>query len=145
MPNWCANHLIITGPEQDIENLAKEVKGKDSDLDFEMVLPTPRKLLEQGEGWYDWRVANWGTKWEVEARAERITPQQIDYHFDSAWSPPCSIIEALGANFPSLTLSLSYNEPGGCFIGQFDVEAGQVTGDHCREMTQQEAEEIYGF
>lgn len=144
MPNWCSNQLTVTGPEPDLNNLQREVQGKDSDLDFEMILPTPRKLLQQGEGWYDWRIANWGTKWEVEARRERISPQQIDYHFDSAWSPPCSIVEALGANFPSLSFSLSYNEPGCCFIGNFEIKKGRITVNHCREMTQKEMDEIYG-
>lgn len=123
--------------------MTQEVRGSDSPLDFDMILPTPRKLME-GQGWYDWRIANWGTKWEVEAHMD-TTPDGVEYHFESAWSPPCQVIETLGANFPGLTFDLNYNEPGNCFVGRFRVEQGKITFDECREMSQEEMEEICGY
>lgn len=124
--------------------MVREVRASGSDLDFEVILPTPRHLLD-GEGWYDWRVANWGTKWEADGvHREDTSPEQVDYRFSSAWSPPVAIVEALGANFPSLSFHLSYDEPGGGFIGDFQVEEGRVVLDDCRTISEEEYEELYG-
>jgi hypothetical protein len=41
--------------------------------------------------WWDWRVQNWGTKWNIEALDEdRITVKDNTVIFDceTAWSPP---------------------------------------------------------
>jgi hypothetical protein len=69
------------------------------------------------KNWYDWQVANWGTKWDIcEAT---ITPSDDGYSatlgFDTAWSPPIAAYEKL------LDLGFSirayYYEPGMCFAG----------------------------
>lgn len=145
MPNWCSNRLFVSGPSEDVERMRREVRSsKDVVFDLEMILPTPRDLM-QGQGWYDWRVSNWGTKWDVDdAQMERISSNELEYSFESAWSPPSSVIKALGVNFPSLKFSLSYDEPGAGFIGRLEIEGGEVVKEECREMSEEEYNEIYG-
>ncbi len=71
--------------------------------------------------WYSWNVANWGTKWNayelsappgqgspIEALASAhgaSSERQVEYDFDTAWSPPMPIFEALTKRFPTLTFT----------------------------------------
>ena len=73
--------------------------------------------------WYDWAIKNWGTKWDLNAFHDDT---QVDYHedanevtyrFDTAWSPPQLIHEALVEQYPSVHISWHYDEPGMEFSG----------------------------
>jgi hypothetical protein len=54
--------------------------------------------------WYDWRIANWGTKWN--SYHFQIDDDERDgvlsFHFDTAWSFPSPIFEKLARMFPVL-------------------------------------------
>jgi hypothetical protein len=93
--------------------------------------PTPKgeeenaNLLAEKYGasnWYDWRLNNWGTKWDVEAEVDD-DDSLIRISFDSAWSPPQLAVAELAAKFPNLQFRLSYEEPGMGFAG-FDLRQG---------------------
>lgn len=124
--------------------MCAEVNSPEGVFDFEMVLPTPRQLFE-GNGWYNWRVSNWGTKWEADGpTVEQTSPEELTYRFFTAWSPPSPLIETLGMNFPSLCFVLEYDEPGNGFMGRLEVRSGQVALDQCQEMDEDFYEENYG-
>jgi hypothetical protein len=81
-------------------------------------------------GGYDWCIKNWGTKWglyAVELDEDDADPEQerLLYHFQSAWSPPIPVIEAMSKRFPSLTFALDYFEGLGGFMGSCEYEHGQ--------------------
>lgn len=43
-----------------------------------------------GDGWYDWNVRNWGTKWDAcnpGMNNENPADGELMYYFDTAWSP----------------------------------------------------------
>jgi hypothetical protein len=59
------------------------------------------------DNWYDWRSANWGTKWNA-CDPQIEDPRSIEFHFlkitfDTAWSEPEPIFRKLIAAFPRLT------------------------------------------
>lgn len=58
--------------------------------------------------WYGWRIANWGTKWDTYNVTLESDPGQLIYMFDTAWSPPYQVIEALAEKFPALILEHKY-------------------------------------
>ena len=89
MPNWCNNHITITGPNKIIDKIEKIVK-EDGDEAFadsseprgllQLMNPMPaclrdttadgskdKAMIEKTgySDWYSWAVDNWGTKWEV--------------------------------------------------------------------------------
>ena len=75
-----------------------------------------------GNNWYDWNVTNWGTKWDVavvdgekysdtELMEESAT--SLAYRFNTAWSPPLPAIVKLSEQYPTLNISLSYEEETG--------------------------------
>lgn len=85
-------------------------------------------------GGYEWCITHWGTKWnlsDVEEvnRAEYKDELEIQYRFNTAWSPPQPVIHAMGKAFPSLKFELRYFECGAGFNGLLRIEKGAVTYD----------------
>ena len=133
MPNWCYNRLQVFGGKDEIEKFKKSVKTKDTDLSLDKILPTPKKLLD-GDGWYDWRCDNWGTKWDIDAELTDYDDEFLCYEFDSAWSPPIdAFITASKKKHKNLEFNLKYEEPGMCFMGVYKCENGKVIQDDCIE------------
>lgn len=110
------------------------------------------------EGWYEWRLRHWGTKWDaafghgpmiaigshemnvdatVEAQGATITPTVAVFKFDTAWSPPSPVVETASERFPELEFVLRYGEPGGGYAGEERYVAGV-----CVESEDLEVEEV---
>ena len=66
------------------------------------------------QDWYDWCVANWGTKWGCYDGA--INEQSL--WFASAWSPPIPVIAELSKKI-NASLRLIYIEEGDYFCGEY--------------------------
>jgi hypothetical protein len=79
--------------------------------------------------WYDWSIANWGTKWNAgtDTQADR-TDREATYTFDTAWAPPEPVVAAMAAQFPLLKFQLDYSEPGAGFAGRVTYEKGEESG-----------------
>lgn len=68
--------------------------------------------------WYDWRVANWGTKWDCyDLEVEELFVTEIRFNFSTAWSPPCEWLKKIAPMFPNLKFNLYYKEEGNGFQG----------------------------
>jgi hypothetical protein len=119
MPNHCANQLTLASGESLFGVLSPYLidKGEgDFDFDFQKVIPMPEPLLK-GEGWYDWRVINWGTKWA--GYDGRFNCDDFSsFSFETAWAPPLPIIKKL-AELTGQTFILEYIEYGMFFCGKY--------------------------
>ena len=63
--------------------------------------------------WYDWRLRNWDTKWDAyDVVVTDDDPDQLEVEFNTAWSPPEAICSALRNQYPDLSVSWFYDEPG---------------------------------
>jgi hypothetical protein len=126
MPNWITNKLTIEGPNALKVVKSLETKTEDGQvlaLDFNKILPMPEHIYKGNLGkderkkygkdnWYDWSIANWGTKWNAcasEAKDNVIT-------FDTAWSPVVDLIVKLSDKHPENTFKCEYAEE---FLGNF--------------------------
>ncbi len=70
--------------------------------------------------WYDWCVANWGTKWNA-YNHEKPTPNEI--WFDTAWSDVVILIYKLSQIFPEATFEYTYaDEDTGVNCGIFHLK-----------------------
>ena len=137
MPNWCSNRVEIYGYDDDEQLRAfKElVTSKECPFDFNKIVPMPKALEETTKGsghvpseelikkygydnWYDWRIDNWGTKWEL-AEDVQVSDdgEYIQYDFETAWAPPEGIYHAIKEKFPDLEVTWFYDEPGMQFAG----------------------------
>ena len=63
--------------------------------------------------WYDWRLQNWDTKWDAyEVSIDDDDPDQLEVSFETAWCPPDAICHAMREQYPDLSVSWFYDEPG---------------------------------
>ena len=154
MPNWCDNQITITGPNPVIDKIEKIVKEESDDAKnglLQFLHPMPKELLDTeagpiaktkaekderkarklefgAENWYDWRVNNWGTKWEVcefygvDRQHLNDSPDEstISFAFSSAWSPPIGAYEQFLADNDNCSLKAYYYEGGCDFMGCWD-------------------------
>lgn len=155
MPNWCENKLWINTDNKKIYNKIKthlntepktNENGEYVDVGlFGLLYPEPdynttpvKKAFSDGfvedkkQAWYDWRVLNWGTKWDVRSN----DMFGIDYHeddinkeyiiemsFSSAWSPPTEWAKYVEEKH-DLHITLNYFEDGIGFCGRYETGVG---------------------
>ena len=63
--------------------------------------------------WYDWRNQNWDTKWDAyDVVVIDDDPESVEIEFNTAWSPPEAICNELREQYPDLSISWFYDEPG---------------------------------
>ena len=84
-----------------------------------------RALLAAAEtghdGWYEWSVANWGTKWDAYSTRDIVrTGNRLTFRFETAWSFPLPVFKKLAEMYPELTIvTASCDEGGPCYRGSF--------------------------
>ena len=127
MPNWCDNTLTIRGNKETIQKFIEssvEVEdNKQTWLRLGKLHPAPE------EDWYDWRIANWGCKWECEIYNMDVTDEYAKIYFSSPWSPPCEWIDFVSKRFfPDLHFRLSFIETGVWFCGMIEGQNGNFEG-----------------
>ena len=68
----------------------------------------------QDDRWYNWRVQNWGTKWDCYSLEIDDTdmPHGFEVNFETAWSPPEEVCYAIKDQYDDLSISWFYDEPG---------------------------------
>jgi hypothetical protein len=92
------------------------------------------KVSEHPLFWWNWNIANWGTKWgvggdDVSVSGYNPYDRAIYISFDTAWSPPMRILEQLSAKYPDLIVHIKYAEMGMGFIGENTFIAGECRGE----------------
>jgi hypothetical protein len=148
MPNWCYNTLIVSGSAKEVEKFVLENQGKGEDpLLFSKSVPEPTyegytdsssKTDPDGlPDWCQWRLANWGTKWEpnsagsVVIEEHKINNQPIktaNYQFETAWGPADVWFKRVIVKYKNLKFCLTYSEEGGDFGGAFVAVGGKIAG-----------------
>jgi hypothetical protein len=136
MPNWCSNTIEIEGTKEQINAFVSFLDEQNGKEWFTFFKPTPPELKE--EGWYEWNIENWGTKWNCDAqdwvKVENPSADEssITFWFDSAWSPPTALYEFIEAT-STLNIKASYNEGGMGFVGEFVDGVDECFNYECLE------------
>ena len=79
--------------------------------------------------WYNWSIANWGTKWNAYSYSEVNAPGEsgrMEFVFDTAWSTPEPIFAAIAERFPTLSFDVAGFDEGWGF-----AVAGRIEGGEC--------------
>ena len=149
MPNYCNNNIVITGPNSVIDKIEKIANGDKGDL-LQYFYPMPEALKDTTaplqkdatkeekakakenlkkygyDNWYDWRVENWGTKWDImefyNINRKEIgeDESEISLGFDTAWAPALGAYERFIDKNSNCSLKAYYYEPGCDFMGEWD-------------------------
>lgn len=182
MPNWCNNSITITHKDPAVlEALAASVRegkfcnhiipvpeslhitagreGSDDDpKQIALKEAETRNIAEHGyANWYDFCVAKWGTKWDVDAYEGddiKVEDGKLSFGFDSAWSPPTGIYEAMAEQ--GYYVKAFYWESGMAFCGVWEgdkengffddyQEIGGMTSKEVAESIDPELDEVMGI
>lgn len=78
------------------------------------------------KGWYDWSIANWGTKWNAYS-FEKISDDPFVFRFDTAWDFPTPVFRAAAKKFPDLRFHCVTFDEGWNFAGSgwFNPKPGE--------------------
>jgi len=89
--------------------------------------PKPRQTFD----WYSWNVENWGTKWDAcdNVRVGSVGESKLEITFETAWTPPEPVVEAMAKRWTQLAFLLHYGEPGCDFGGHVAWENGVCVED----------------
>ena len=134
-------HFSWVPPEEDVDDAQKEEPAgfcgyfvPEPDYNAVEVFPAHPELHKNPDayrmpGWWDFRVSNWGTKWEIGLSRDQITFDReslsISMSFDSAWSPPLGVYES--ATTQEWSVDAHYCEPGMDFIGYYTSAEGEMS------------------
>ena len=135
MPNHCHNRVTFYSANTDAVAKLKQI-FEDENC-FGQIIPepdwpnTPNKDGElpvkhedpwltyrwsngrQDDRWYDWRIQNWDTKWDCyDVVVTDDDPENTEIEFNTAWSPPEAICSAIREQYPDVSISWFYDEPG---------------------------------
>jgi len=90
-------------------------------------------------GGYGWETNHWGVKWG--ASDVNLTTQSAQsghniggatmatYEFETPWGPPDGLLYKVSKDFPGITFSLQFLEPGMGFEGRMEWKDGEQTVD----------------
>ena len=115
-PDWANTPLM----SKDVKEYSfSKPRGKVGELPQYVDSPLGGKMLRfkstdhNDDRWYDWRVQNWDTKWDAyDVEVTDDDPDNFEVHFDTAWSPPEAICSAIREQYPDVSVSWFYDEPG---------------------------------
>jgi hypothetical protein len=116
MPNWVTNVLTFEGKRA--QEVIDFMRSEDEEFDFNNIVP---------EEWGDslnWRRKHWGTKWN--ACQPFVNGNCVS--FETAWSHPVPIIEALIERFPDVKIHVKFaDEDIGNNLGEYIVQGNTFT------------------
>jgi hypothetical protein len=136
------------------QDLTDTVSGRLGNGDEQKALEakTAANLEKYGYGnWYDYQIAKWGTKWDVTCDSVEIDEDGLGFsgNFDSAWSPPVPIAEALAEQ--GFEVTLYYYEPGMGYCGKWEDgfddyhEYSGETSDTVRAAIGDDLDDMFGI
>ena len=112
-PDWPNTPLT----EDSVGNWLTDKRGEVGELPVKKEDPWLTYRFEStgkpDDRWYDWRVQNWDTKWDAyDVVVIDDDPDSTEIEFNTAWSPPEAICSALREQYPDVSVSWFYDEPG---------------------------------
>ena len=160
MPNHCENRIRFSSQYKseisDILGIFETSLSDEGGTVFGKFVPEPKwEVIPNASGelpvngefkggvqdcrWYDWRIANWGTKWDCynvdfwevsKSLAKKwghdTELKETDYYtfgvtFDTAWEPPNHIYYAIAEKYQTVDVSWFYHEPNMELTGYYGV------------------------
>ena len=110
-PDWANTPLLSS------DNLYGTKYGNDGELPQYVEDPWKRLVFKStdtaDQRWYDWRIQNWDTKWDAyDVVVTDDDPENVEIEFNTAWSPPEAICNQIREDYPDVSVSWFYDEPG---------------------------------
>jgi hypothetical protein len=147
MPNHVMNCVEILDNIDTVNKIVSEVGSSEGAFDCNKIIPMPDEIKETEGAWYDWCIANWGSKWGA---YDQTKPEDVEIllpknnslrfikeenpnsmaimriSFSTAWSPISPVMAALSEKYPSAVIKYSFSEEGNGFAGFEYFKGGQL-------------------
>jgi len=121
------------------EYIACEIEAKNIKEEFNNMPDDQKEMFNLGKqyfanvnnygygDWYDWSVANWGTKWN----AYDFAHYNNTIEFNTAWECPEPIIQAISEKYPDITINHKWaDEDMGTNLGEREYIKGDKIYQH---------------
>jgi len=123
MPNHTDNRVILSHDDSQQIDMIYNIMNTDDTPLCQTLIPMDEALLDNDahadDGWYTWRLENWGTKWDVyETQCTRINANTLQLYFYTAWSPPIPIYDKLVDM--GFEVNARYLDEGWGYIGEYN-------------------------
>lgn len=154
MPNYCENHLTITGRRKDLEVFRDSAVGTDSEglnpLCFAKLMPIPKHITasKSGKDEAEWLISHWGTRFDAALTQAYLFCDeegrgQLVYEYLSGNGDPHKLIQVVSAKHPSLIFTLIVTDDDG-YVDLYFVRGGKLAKCIGREdLWDENAEEIH--
>ena len=132
MPNHTDNRVILSHDDSQQIDMIYNIMNTDDTPLCQTLIPMPKALegtqgLSDSPNWYDWRLQNWGTKWDVyETHCTRIDANTLQLTFYTAWSPPIPVFDKLVDM--GFEVNARYLDEGWMYAGEY-VDGDDWTTD----------------
>jgi len=113
---------------KEYETLPDDSIAKAIGLPITQAMSDDYKSRFSADNWYDWRCANYGTKWgmyEINFGGF-VASDTVLFTYDTAWSPATEYYLNIGKKFPTLRFTHYFGDEGGGFLGFETIENGVV-------------------
>ena len=130
MSNYITNVLSVFGEESELANIINSVKPTD---DFESENFSIENYYPTGdEDWYNWRIDNWGTKWDAFEVSEYYDDSDnFKIAFFTANATPIGALIKLSELFPNVEVSCIYSgDDFGIYCGEYSIKNGEVVNSN---------------
>jgi len=130
----CSPAKIITEAEMKVwkDKLAKgELNQWEQDY-HPITLKMQRDYIKRfgTDNWYNWKVQNWGTKWDV----YDVSEIEGGFSFDTAWATPYNALVRLSTLFPDVEINVRYaDEDFGSNVGTYKLVSGLTIEEYAPE------------
>jgi len=155
MPNHVSHVFTITGESENIQNFISRCISKDGEFNFSSLVTKPEildrtisgitnemqtaeyKAIEKEaiettgfNNWYNWCIENWGTKWNAYNTFYDHNDDFIQFEFDTAWSCPEPIFNALAKQYPTMKFHGYAIDEGYGFGAEITIEDGSANVEY---------------
>jgi hypothetical protein len=139
MPNHVYNKMTVTGSAEALAAFKTKTQRLDEDnhpreFSYWNFITPPQEALDSGEyyathgfvdgkdsgntknNWYNFNVREWGTKWDaydIQPDEYSITATSWTISWNSAWSPPMPVFNAISEQHPELEFDFYWEEEQG--------------------------------
>lgn len=117
--------------------LEKPTKFNEVYKQYDSLEDMGKKLIEMKDkygydNWYDWRNANWGTKWD--ACDSQYNEETQSVQFNTAWSIPYPVLAKIAQDNPEVNIE-GYSEEETGWFDEYTLEDGAVYLNATGELT----------
>ncbi len=139
MPNHITNIVAISGDEERIQAMLKEIQTDEygiGSVDFNKIIPMPDDTDS-----YNWCIANWGSKWNSYGYTADTGFKDGKLTFLTAWSAPHPILQRLSEMFPDIEFEHEWaDEDIGMNCGRYVYYDGERTEEYYPESNRERIE-----